>query len=82
MKRKQLIEGAKFQWATKDKDNLMIAVVGHHNFRGSGSRFYIFFNGVFIHSSKGFPSLLSRLNKLIVKWDLEWVDYDEKESPI
>ncbi|WP_028298743.1 hypothetical protein [Olivibacter sitiensis] len=82
MKSNQLIAGTKFQWESRDKDNLMVAVVGHYNLRGTGGRFFIFFNGVFIHTCKGFQSLKARLGKLIDKWDLEPVEYNEDVAPI
>lgn len=83
MKSKELKNGTKFQWETKDKEHIMIAVVGYNNLRGqSVGRFFIHFNGVFIHTCKGFKSLETRFAKLIDKWDLELMTYDEEFSPI
>lgn len=82
MKSKELKSGTKFQWETKDKENLMIAIVGHQNPRGTGDRYFIFFFGLFIYTCKGLKSLEKRLAKLIMKGDMESMVYDEEYSPI
>lgn len=82
MKSNRLKTGTRFQWETKDKDNLRIAVVGCHNPWGAGERFFIHFNGMFIHTCRGGKSLEKRLTRLIAEWDMEPVTYDEENSPI
>lgn len=76
-----LKDGQRLQYETKDKEDLRVAVVGSANIGSVGKRLFIHFNGQIVHSCIGLPSLKKRLEKLITKWDLQAVPFDEDAAP-
>jgi len=60
--------GYEFQIETIDKSDFRTAEIG---FSHKLQKYYILFNGVMIHTCKGFKSLITRLNKIDQKFPLE-----------
>ena len=66
---KELISGNTLEIETIDKEDLRIAELGFSEHLG---KFTIWFNGKLIHTSKGFDSLLNRIQKLNINFPLEF----------
>jgi len=64
-----------------ESDELRGAEVWHESgLPGWANGYKIQFNGELIHSSKTFKSLMSRLQKLADKWNLEIIEVDENDG--
>jgi hypothetical protein len=71
----QLIKGDCIKFETKDKENLRIAEL---SFSKKLGLFLIFFNGDLIHASKNITKIKNRLDILINKWNLEFLEIESE----